>query len=299
MAELRELIERVARSDATILIQGESGTGKELVARALHELSDRREGPFVSVNCGAIPSDLLESELFGHEPGAFTGAKHRHIGRVERADGGTLLLDEVAELPAAHQVKLLRVLQERVLDRVGGTAEIPVNIRVVAATHRDLRAEVESGRFRDDLYYRLAVIPIPVPPLRDRPGDALMLARLFARKHSKRDLVFDPSLSEAIERHTWPGNVRELENAVQRLVLVRGSDTLVADDLRLTAPISPRSVLAPGRLELPPDGFSLPELEREIIEKALDRHDGNRTHAARYLGIPRHVLLYRLSKYAK
>ena len=290
---LKSLIRRVASSDATVLVTGESGTGKELVARALHDLSGR-SGPFVSVNCGAIPAELLETELFGHERGAFTGATRRRIGRMEQATGGTLLLDEVGELRPDHQVKLLRVLQERVIERIGGNVATPIDVRVVAATHRDLAAEVREGRFRSDLYFRLAVLPIAVPPLRDRPEDIQVLARHFAGA----DVRLSSSLCEALEGYHWPGNVRELRNQLERMRLLSGEPTLTASDFRPDA-IGPEvdGVLTPGRLRLPTEPFSLPELEREIVEKALWMQGGNRSAAARYLGIPRHVLIYRLEKY--
>jgi DNA-binding NtrC family response regulator len=298
MVALRRLIQRIAASEATILIQGQSGTGKELVARSLHELSDRAAKPFVSVNCGAIPSELLESELFGHERGAFTGASSRHVGRLERAAGGTLFLDEVAELPLAQQVKLLRVLQERRFERVGGTAELEADLRILAATHHDLRSEVEAGRFREDLYYRLAVLPIDLPSLRDRTGDMSVLSRHFARQYGGPAVRVDDALIAALERHDWPGNVRELQNVMQRLVLLRQNDQLTARDFVPSGgPRSASSVVVPGQLSLPGQGFSLPALERELILKALAMHQGNQSATARYLQIPRHVLLYRLARY--
>ena len=292
---LKDLVRRVAPSNAAVLILGESGTGKELVARALHELSDRASGPFVTINCGAIPADLLESELFGHEKGSFTGAVRDQVGRFERANGGTLLLDEVAELRPDHQVKLLRVLQERLIERVGGRGTIPVDVRVVAATHRDLRSEVRGGRFRDDLYYRLAVVPIDVPPLRDRPGDVVVLSRHFL---SGCAVSLTPDLEAKLAAWPWPGNVRELQNVIERMALLRSSDQLTVADFRPDsvgdlAPVR----LTPGHVRLPDEPFSLPELTREIVLKAIERFDGNQSGTARYLGIPRHVLLYRLDKY--
>ena len=292
---LKDLVRRIAPSNAAVLILGESGTGKELVARALHELSDRASGPFVTINCGAIPADLLESELFGHEKGSFTGAVRDQVGRIERASGGTLFLDEVAELRPEHQVKLLRVLQEHIIERVGGRSTIPVDVRVVAATHRDLRAEVRSGTFRDDLYYRLAVVPIEIPPLRDRPGDVVVLSRRFL---GGGPVSLSPELEARLAAWPWPGNVRELQNVIERMVLLRTSDELTVLDFHPDAVGDVAPVrLMPGHLRLPDEPFSLPELTREIVLKALERFDGNQSRTARYLGIPRHVLLYKLEKY--
>ena len=304
IAELKALLRRLATSDATVLVTGESGTGKELAARAIHAASDRRDGPFVTVNCGAIPADLLESELFGHERGAFSGAVRQQKGRIERANGGTLLLDEVGELRLDHQVKLLRVLQEHQVERLGGDRVLPVDVRFVAATHRDLRRAVRDGAFREDLYYRLAVLLIEIPPLRERPADVRALARHFLARHpDAREVHMAPELEEALVAYPWPGNVRELQNALERMVLLRRSDRLGPGDFR-PDPLDDGAgadgatpAVLPGRVRLPDAPFSLPDLEREIIEEALRRNDGNRSKTARFLGIPRHVLLYRLEKY--
>ena len=291
---LKTLIRRIAPSDASVLITGESGTGKELVAKALHELSPRASRPFVTVNCGAIPSELLESELFGHERGAFTGAVRRQIGRFERASGGSLFLDEIGELRTDHQVKLLRVLQERILERVGGDRPIEVDVRVIAATHRNLSDAVAQGAFRDDLYYRLAVLPIRLSPLRDRPDDIEALTRHFVASEAQ----LSTGLIAALRAHAWPGNVRELKNVVERMLLLRAGRNLTEQDF-VPDPIAraPSGRLEPGQLVLPEAPFSLPDLEREIVLKALEINGGNQSRTARYLGIPRHVLLYRLEKY--
>jgi DNA-binding NtrC family response regulator len=306
-------IRRIAPTDATVLITGESGTGKELVAQSLHGLSDRWDRPFVAINCGAIPHDLMESELFGHERGAFTGAVREKLGKFRQAHGGTLLLDEVADLPADLQTKLLRVIETRLVDPLGGSRPVPVDVRVVAATNADLGARVAEGRFRGDLYYRLNVIPIHLPPLRERPEDIAALWEQFLDQYAAGvRLRTAPGLLRVLMRREWPGNARELANLCQRLVLLRGSDELTEEDLRgleetqpteRTGARSSRSQLAadapeslyPG--ELPPDRLSLPDLERELIVRALENHRGNKTRVAAYLGVPRHVLLYRMEKF--
>jgi DNA-binding NtrC family response regulator len=236
LVETLALARRAADSKATILIQAESGTGKELLGNLIHATSPRRKGPLVAINCAAIPETLLESELFGFDKGAFTGATASKAGRFEQADGGTLVLDEIGELPLPLQGKILRALQERVVDRLGGTRPIPVDVRVIALTNRDLLAEVRAGRFREDLYYRLNVIPLKLPPLRDRPGDLALLAAHFAERYSRENgrpvPVLGPSFLAALIRHTWPGNIRELENALQRCVVLCHRPQLVAEDLR-------------------------------------------------------------------
>jgi DNA-binding NtrC family response regulator len=307
MARVLRDLRQAAPSDATVLLLGESGTGKELAARALHDLSARWDKPFVAVNCGAIPGDLVESELFGHARGAFTGADQARPGRLRGAEGGTLLLDEVAELPLAVQPKLLRVLETRLVDPVGGPGPVPVDFRLVCATHRDLAQEVAAGRFREDLWYRLNVVPLTLPPLRDRPADIPLLWEHFTLLHGGPGVTSEPELLEMLPRLAWRGNVRELRNFNQRLVLMRGGDTLTLDALRELAPRA--GSLEPAAASpaadgsglplgpLPPDGLSLIELEKEVIRRALALHRGNRSRTAAYLGIPRHVLLYRLSKY--
>jgi len=319
MQTVLRVIEKVAPTDATVLISGESGTGKELAARMLHAWSDRSGGPFVPLNCAALPAELLENELFGHERGAYTGADRPQAGRFEQADSGTLFLDEIGEMPLALQSKLLRVLDECLIDRLGATRRIAVDVRVVAATNRDLQADVKAGRFRSDLFHRLGVVPLELPPLRERPEDIELLARHFlaelAEEGAEQKVSLAPALLAELRRRPWPGNVRELKNLFNRMVLLRRSDVLDLVDLAppgmaalhsdVTGPTSagagpeaPRSeLLQPGRLVLPDEAFSLPGLEREIGLKAMDKCGGNRSAAARYLRIPRHVLLYRLEKY--
>jgi len=291
-----------ARAEAAVLLTGESGTGKEVVARYLHRHSRRADGPFVSVNCAAIPDHLLESELFGHERGAFTGAVARRIGRFEEANGGTLLLDEISEMDARLQAKLLRALQEREIDRVGGTRPVPVDIRVIATSNRDLLREVEAGRFRQDLYFRLAVLHLELPPLRERPRDIAPLARHFARRYARLnglpERLPDPAAIARLEAHDWPGNVRELENCMHRAVLlatgdVIGPEAIVFDSRR--DPLSASSPAAAAPLACRP----LAEIEREVILETLRRTDGNRTRAAELLGISIRTLRNRLREYAR
>jgi len=290
--ELIRQIRQVAPSEATVLISGESGTGKELVARAIHRGSERSEGPFVPVNCAAIPKDLLESELFGHLKGAFTGAVRDRQGKFAQAAGGTLFLDEVGELPLELQPKLLRALQEREIEPVGGTPQ-KVDVRVVAATNRDLEEAVAEGAFREDLYYRLAVIPLPVPPLRQRRDDIPVLIEHFLARHGGVP-VADQAL-ELLGRYHWPGNVRELENTLERCVVLRRGERIEAGDL----PEKIRSGEAKqgGVLNLPDEGFPLEELEKQAVLEALQRNGWNQTRAAAFLRIPRHTLLYRMEKY--
>jgi two-component system NtrC family response regulator len=307
MSQLMRSLRQAAPSDAAVLLQGESGTGKELAARALHDLSARWDKPFVAVNCGAIPGDLVESELFGHARGAYTGADQSRPGRIRGAEGGTLFLDEVAELPLIVQPKLLRVLETRMVDPVGGDGPVAVDFRLVCATHRDLAQEVAAGRFREDLWYRLNVLQLTLPPLRDRPADITLLWEHFTLLHGGPGVVSEPELLEALLRLPWRGNVRELKNINQRLVLMRGGDTLTAAALRELAPhaggVAPAAAAAPddaGSLPLgplPEGGMSLVALEKEVIRRALVLCGGNRSRTANYLSIPRHVLLYRLSKY--
>ncbi len=312
MKQMIKDLQRVAPSEATVLLSGESGTGKELAARALHDLSDRWQKPFVAVNCGAIPAELMEAELFGHARGAFTGAVSASVGRIRAAAGGTLFLDEIAELPLALQPKLLRVLETRQVDPVGGSSPVQADFRLVCATNRDLTAEVAAGRFREDLLYRIQVVEFNLPPLRQRPGDIGLLWEHFTLLHGGEGVVSEPELLAELETLPWRGNVRELRNLNQRLVLMRSDDRLTLKDLRRLAPgagqAAPATLgestaaarAAAGDLPLgplPPGGFSLIELEKEIIRQALDNCGGNRTKTAEYLGIPRHILIYRLGKY--
>jgi two-component system NtrC family response regulator len=300
MQRLFEAMELVAPAPSTVLIQGETGTGKELVARALHHDSPRKDAAFVTVNCGAIPESLIESELFGHRKGAFTGAGSDRMGKFEAADGGTLLLDEVGEIPLALQSKILRVLQSGEVDRLGSDRPIGVDVRILAATNRDLESMVQSGDFREDLYYRLAVVPLGVPPLRERREDIPLLAEHFLRRMRERTgrsgLCLPAEALSMFERYAWPGNVRELENTIERMVVLSRDDELSID----TMPEKVRGFVDDARttgFKLPPGGVRLDELERDLLVQALRRHDGNRTKAAKELGLTRNTLLYRMQKH--
>ena len=300
MDRLRDLIKRVANATTSVLITGESGTGKEMVARALHFQSPRADEPFVVLNCGALPENLIESELFGHLKGAFTGAIGAKEGLFRAADGGTLFLDEVGELPPPLQVKLLRVLQDRNVRPVGGSAEVEVDVRVVAATNRDVESAVEAGTFREDLFYRLNVIRIEVPPLRERPEDIPVLAQYFLQKHSavqERRLAFAPDAMRWLARQSYAGNVRELENMVERGVTLAPGNTVNREDLGDAHP-SKRSV---GLTQIPEGSFDLDEylgqVERELLFRALDQAKGVRTKAAELLGMSFRQFRYRLAKH--
>ncbi|MBP1635973.1 MAG: two component, sigma54 specific, transcriptional regulator, Fis family [Acidobacteria bacterium] len=300
MHAVTDTASRVAASDATVLLEGESGTGKELLAKAIHVNSARSRGPFVTVNCAAIPEHLLESELFGHRRGAFTGAVADRQGKFEAAARGTIFLDEVGELPLLLQVKILRVLQEREVDKLGETRPVKVDVRVIAATNRDLEKMTADGAFREDLYYRLAVVSIRVPPLRERADDIPLLVDHFLAKHAGRlgrdRPAVDRAVHAAFNRYAWPGNIRELENVVERALVLDRDGVLGLDDL-------PDKLKASGerignlRLELPDEGISLEEVERELLLAALEKHDWNQTRAASYLDITRSTLLYRMQKY--
>jgi len=305
MARVGELIDKIAPTRTTVLITGESGTGKERVARLLHDRSDRAQRPFVVVNCGALPEALMESELFGHEKGAYTGAAARSLGLFREAEGGTLLLDEVGELPASLQVKLLRVLQERKVRAVGGAAEVAVDVRVLAATNRDVEADVRQNKFRQDLYYRLNVIRVELPPLRARPGDVSRLAERFVRRFAAelgkdvRGLTADAL--RALDAYSFPGNVRELENMMERAVALASGPVIGLGDLPVAVAGLPAST-APLLAELPPEGCLLDdvlnEVERRLILQALTRAGGVRTAAAKLLGVTFRSLRYRLAKHA-
>jgi len=300
MLALCESVVRIAPSSATVVIHGESGVGKELLATSLHYHSPRAERPFVKVNCGAIPEGLLESEFFGHEKGAFTGAIARRTGRFEHADGGTLFLDEIGELPLPLQVKLLRVIQDREFERVGGNKTIPVDVRLVVATNRDLEAMVAAGTFRSDLYYRLNVVSLAVPPLRQRPADIQPLASHFLRKftteHGRELDTFDDHALAIMQRYPWPGNVRELSNAVERAVVMSTGTTIFAEDLPL--PIVQASRNNPSREPGPRTlKEQVHEFEAGAILQALERNQGNRSHTATELGISRRALLYKLHEF--
>ncbi len=302
MRELFETLALVAPSDATVLITGESGTGKELVANAIHQNSPRRDRQFVKVNCAALHENLLESELFGHERGAFTGATAQRKGRFELAHGGTLFLDEIGDMSPATQAKVLRVLQEGEFERLGGTRTLRVDVRVIAATHRDLEAMVAEGAFRQDLYYRLSVVPVRLPPLRERPEDIPVLAgqflRLYAEKNGKSVAGFTPEAMDLLVRHDWPGNVRELQNAAERAVILCLGDRITPRELPpvLGGPGAPPTE-APATPE--PGPPTLKDAERELILRTLEKTGGNRTRAARILGISRQTLLNKFKEYGR
>lgn len=355
---LRRLVTTIAHSNATVMITGESGTGKELLARSLHEQSDRAGGAFVPINCSAIPKELLESELFGHRKGSFTGAVADRIGRFELAHGGTIFLDEIGDMSLDMQVKLLRVLQERVIDPVGSTRQIPIDVRVIAATHRDLEAEIQAGRFREDLYYRLNVLPVVTPPLRERPVDIVELLQFYAEHYKLpkgQAVQFTPAFLEALVSYAWPGNVRELCNLMDRFstlypgqtldlraipanLLPKGLVPIQAEMLERIGPVvqaqemtpppevlaemdqasssqawmtdqpEPQDneiesiiMLAQGMPHLPPEGLSLKdrlaEIERNIIEQALERSQGNVSRTAKLLNLQRTTLIEKINKY--
>lgn len=295
-----DMAARAAQATSTVLIRGETGTGKELLAKAIHFNSGRKNKPFVTINCGAIPKDLLESELFGYVKGSFTGALADKRGKVEFADGGTLFLDEVGELPLELQVKLLRLIQQGELEKLGIAGVIKVDVRIIAATHRNLQAMVEDGAFREDLYYRLAVIPLELPPLRERADDVPELVEhsfLKAKEKQRRPgLALPPRLLPYFTSHTWPGNVRELENIVERVVVLARGDEITLDDLPDFLRRE-RPAVEALRLDLPPSGISLEAVEKELILRALEKFGGNQTRAAQYLDISRKTLIYRMEKF--
>jgi len=299
MRNLYEAMELAAPTPSTILVRGETGSGKELVARAIHYNSPRRNEPFVTVNCGALPDTLIEAELFGHRKGAFTGADRSRAGKFETADGGTLFLDEIGEIPFDLQPKILRALQDGEVDRIGEDKPVRVDVRVIAATHRDLEKLIEEGLFRSDLYYRLAVVPLEVPPLRDRREDIPLLAQHFLSRMCERTdrsgLSFPSEAMSLFERYSWPGNVRELENIVERMVVLSREDSLslatVPEQIR-------RPAREPGSsLRLPEEGLRFEDLEKDLIQQALERTAGNQTRAAKLLGLTRNTLLYRMQKF--
>jgi DNA-binding NtrC family response regulator len=299
MQEVLATVERVAPTNSTVLLGGESGVGKDLIARAIHEKSRRASGPFVKINSTAIPENLLESELFGYEKGAFTGATTSKPGKFELADKGTLFLDEIGDVPAATQVKLLRVLQEREFERLGGTRTIKVDVRLIAATNRDLRAALEDGTFREDLYYRLNVVPIDIPPLREHKEDIPGLANLFLARFAKDSgraenfTGISPAAMQLLTSHYWPGNVRELQNVIERASALAAGSQLEAGDVQLDTPRNRTSVSSDRFL---PEGMTLDQWEDEMIREALKRAGGNKSRAARLLGLSRNALRYRLSK---
>ncbi len=300
MKSLFEMIKLVAPSEATILLRGESGTGKELIARMIHQNSPRKNGPFIAVNCAAIPETLLESELFGHERGAFTGANRQRMGRFGLADGGTLLLDEIGEMPVQMQAKLLRVLQDQVFEPLGSTKSVKTNIRFIAATHRDLQEEIEAGRFREDLYYRLNVVALELPPLRERPGDILLLAHHFleaySRKNQKLVKTMASEVADTLARYDWPGNVRELENVMERSIILARSTHLRLEDLPEFLRNQRSKSVEKSFPQVLPDR-TLKDMEEEMIRMTLAQHQGNRTQAAKTLGISRRTLQLKLKAY--
>lgn len=295
-----EMASRVAQHDSTVLIRGETGTGKELLARAIHHNSRRKNKPFVTINCGAIPKELIESELFGYTRGAFTGAVSHKPGKIEMADTGTLFLDEVGELPPDMQVKLLRMLQNGELEKIGATGTTVVNVRVIAATNRNLQAMIEDGAFREDLYYRLAVVPLELPPLRERKQDIPELMQYLFRnlkeRHGLQTARISPKVASYFANYRWPGNIRELENVIERMLVLSVGEEIGVDDL----PEEMRKVAPKGDwflLDLPEEGISLEGIERELLVRALEKHGGNQTQAARYLDISRRTLIYRMEKH--
>jgi DNA-binding NtrC family response regulator len=296
MREALALADRVAESDASVLLLGESGTGKDVVAREIHRASERAQGPFVAVNCSAIPEGLLESELFGHEKGSFTGAVRQKRGRLELADRGTVFLDEIGDMSPGLQAKLLRFLQDRTLQRVGGGKDITVDVRVIAATNKDLEKEVAEGRFRDDLYFRLNVVTITLPPLRDREGDVPLLADHFLRLHTQpggKPKKMSPSAMRLVVSYDWPGNVRELENAIERAVVLSRGETIFPEHL----PARVQAAAGASDEDGGASGRTIREVERDLIIKTLTETDGNRTHAAKILGISRRTLQNKIKEY--
>jgi two-component system NtrC family response regulator len=295
-----EVAAQVARRDSTVLVMGESGTGKELLAKAIHQNSLRAKKPFVTINCGAIPENLIESELFGHRKGSFTGALTDRVGKFEAANEGTVFLDEIGDLTPSLQIRLLRVIQEREIDKIGYPQAVKVNVRIIAATHRNLRTMVEDGQFREDLFYRLSVVTINLPALRERKEDIPLMVEHFLKKHCDRYQIPMVTVSEeaieALARHGWPGNVRELENVIEHLVVLGKGDTIRAE--HLPAEIrQTKSRIGSINLKLPEEGISLEEVEKEILLQALEKHEWHQTKAAKYLDISRKTLVYRMEKY--
>jgi DNA-binding NtrC family response regulator len=300
MRTVIEVAAQVAARDSTVLLTGESGTGKELLAKAIHQNSLRAGKPFITVNCGALPEALAESELFGHRKGSFTGATADRAGKFEAANEGTIFLDEVGELPLTLQVKLLRVIQEREIDKIGNPKPIAVNVRIIAATNRNLKNLVEDGEFREDLYYRLSVVTVEIPPLRERREDIPLLVQHFLAKLRTRYNLPPISIAddamERLKQYNWPGNVRELENVVERLVVLAKGETIQESELP-TEIRRAESRIAAIDLRLPDEGISLEEVERELLVRALEKHAWNQTKAAKYLNITRKTLIYRMEKY--
>ncbi len=300
MREVLNLVERVSKTDITVLITGESGTGKELIAKGIHFSGSRSDEPFIAVNCAAIPEGLIESELFGHRRGAFTGATADAKGKFEEADGGTLFLDEISQMPLGLQPRLLRVLQEQEIVRLGESKPRKVDARIITATNRNLETMIEDGTFREDLYFRLAVVPINLPPVRERREDIPLLIEYFLGRAKKKyrfeNLKIEREVFAALSNYSFPGNVRELENLIERMVVLSNGESIAVENLPENVR-SPRQNAGNVLFELPPGGVSLEKMEKEFLRRALEMHDGNRTHAARYLDITRSALLYRMQKY--
>jgi DNA-binding NtrC family response regulator len=297
MQQIFSSVMRVAASRATVLLAGESGVGKDLIARAIHFHSPRRDRPFVKINCTALPENLMESELFGYEKGAFTGANMSKAGKFEQADTGTVMLDEIGDVPGNIQVKLLRVLQEREVERLGSNKTLHIDVRVIAATNRDLRAALEDGTFREDLYYRLNVVPIEIPPLRERKEDIPYLVRFFVDKLARENGGHVRGITDAaidkLMQYSWPGNVREIENVIERSIVMTTGDKLDADDIRLDMNLRTRPHAGEAGL---PEGMSLDQYEQELIRNALKQANNNKSQAARILGLTRNSLRYRLTQ---
>jgi DNA-binding NtrC family response regulator len=297
MRDVKSLLARVAASPAsTVLLTGETGTGKDFAAKAIHYNSDRAARLFVNITASALPEQLLESELFGHERGAFTDARQQKRGLIETADGGTLFLDEIGEMTPALQAKLLRFLEEKAFRRVGGLTDIRVDARVIAATNRNLAEEVKAGKFREDLFYRLKVMPIELPPLRERRGDLPLLASYFVdvynREFKKRSRGLTPAAVAAIEKYSWPGNIRELRNTIERAMLLATHEWIEPDDLQLARPST-----VTAQFRLPPEGVNMEEVERQLLLQALERSHGNQSQAAQLLGLNRDQVRYRIEKF--
>lgn len=299
MRSVLNTVGRVSRSDATVLLTGESGTGKELIAKGIHFSGKRKDKPFIAINCAAIPETLIEAELFGYKRGSFTGATQDTKGKFESANGGTLFLDEISQMPLALQPKLLRVLQEQEITRVGESTERKIDVRIIAATNQNLEKMVEEGSFREDLYFRLAVVPVNLPPLRTRREDIPLLVNYFFKrakeKHGFKNLKMSREVANALSNYSFPGNVRELENLIERMVVLSDENSLTLEDVPdyITKPVQ---VFGSVKFELPSDSISLDEVERDIIRYALEMHNGNQSQTARYLGITRSALIYRLEK---
>ena len=296
MKRIYDMVARVAKSDSTVLLQGESGTGKELIARAIHFNSSRAKKPFITVNCSAIPENLMESELFGHVKGAFTGADKDKVGKFEAAEGGTIFLDEIGDIRKDLQVKLLRVLQEKFIDKVGSTQDINVDVRIIAATNILLETAIEEGKFREDLFYRISVIPILLPPLRERKDDIPLLVQHFMAKHGGKDCKMLSEVLDILNRYDWPGNVRELENIIERAIVLKKEDNVISPE-DIPDHIKRKQSSSQMSLEIPDEGLKLEEVEKALIINAMNKAGQNQTRAAELLDISRQTLIYRMQKY--